>query len=79
MQETDKYCSNLRFNIFKKEIKPNEKAVFETILESPVGFGEHLREGALLTIKEGLNVVGKAIVLEVFGYYDEVKDVGKFD
>ncbi len=65
MQETGDYCSNLRFNIFKKEIKQGQKVVFETILESPVGFGEHLREGALFIIKEGLDTVGKGILLEV--------------
>jgi translation elongation factor EF-Tu-like GTPase len=69
MQETGNYSSNLRFNIFEKEVTPGQKVVFETILESPVGFGEHLREGALFTIKEGLDVVGKAILLEVIGYY----------
>lgn len=73
MQETGNYSSNIRFNIFKKEIKQGQKAVFETILESPVGFGEHLREGALFTIKEGLDTIGKAILLEVIGYYEEVK------
>lgn len=73
MQETGNYCSNLRFNIFKKEIKQGQKVVFETILESPVGFGEHLREGTLLIIKEGLDTIGKAILLEVIGYFDEVK------
>lgn len=65
MHETGDYCSNLRFNIFKKEIKQGQKVVFETILESPVGFGEHLCEGALFIIKEGLDTIGKGILLEV--------------
>ena len=73
MEETGNYSSNLRFNIFKKEIKQNQKAVFETILESPVGFDEHLREGALFIIKDGLDTIGKAILLEVVGYYDGVR------
>lgn len=70
LDETGNYSSNLRFNIFNKEIKQGEKVVFETILESPVGFGENLREGALFTIKEGLDIVGKAILLEVVGYFE---------
>ena len=73
MQETGNYCSTIRFNIFEKEFKKGERVVFETILEAPVGFGEHLREGALLIIKEGRDEVGRAIVLEILGYYDEVK------
>ena len=73
MQETGKYCSNLRFNVLNREIKKGEKVVFETILEAPVGFGEHLREGAMLIIKEGLDEAGKAIVLEILGYYNEAK------
>ncbi len=71
MEETGHYSSHLRFNLFKKEVKQHQKVVFETILESPVGFGEHLREGALLIIKEGLDIVGKAILLEVIGYFDQ--------
>jgi len=73
MEETGNYSSNLRFNVFEKEMKQNQKVVFETILESPVGFGEYLREGSLFIIKEGLDVVGKAILLEVIGYYQENK------
>ena len=50
MEETGNYSSILRFNIFKKEVKQGQQIVFETILESPVGFGEHLREGARCTL-----------------------------
>ena len=73
MEETGKYSSNLRFNLFKKEITPGQKTVFETILESPVGFGHHLKEGALFTIKDGLDIIGKAVLVEVIGYLDELK------
>lgn len=63
-----KYCTTCKFDLFKKEIKQGEKVVFDTILEAPKGFGHHLKEGTLLTIKEGLDVVGKAIVLDIIGY-----------
>jgi translation elongation factor EF-Tu-like GTPase len=69
MEETGTYSSNLKFDIFKKEILPHQKIVREVLLESPAGFGEYLREGALFTVKEGLDIVGKAILLEVIGYF----------
>ncbi len=75
MKETGQYCSNMRINVLNKEIKPGEKVVFETIMEAPVGFGEHLREGSLLILKEGLDDAGKAIVLEILGYYDDSKKI----
>lgn len=71
MEETGTYSSNLIFDIFKKEILPKQKVVREVLLESPAGFGEYLREGALFTVKEGLDIVGKAILLEVIGYLGE--------
>lgn len=63
-----KYCTTCRFNLLKKEIKQGDKIVFDTILEAPKGFEHHLKEGTLLTIREGLDLVGKAIVLEIIGY-----------
>src|ERR1039457_2136005 len=63
-----KYCTTCKFDLFKREIKHGEKIVFDTILEAPKGFGHHLKEGTLLTIREGLDIVGKAIVLEIIGY-----------
>jgi len=67
-----KYCTVCKFDVFKKEIKQGDKIVFETILEAPKGFGHRLKEGALLTIREGLDVVGKAIVLDIIGYQKEI-------
>jgi hypothetical protein len=70
---TTKYCTVCKFDILRKEIKQGEKAVFDTILEAPKGFGEQLKEGTLLTIKDGLDIIGKAIVLDIIGYNEELQ------
>lgn len=67
-----KYCTTCKFDLLKTEVKQGEKSVFDTIIESPGGFGHHLREGTLITIREGLDIVGKAIVLEIKGYAGEL-------
>jgi translation elongation factor EF-Tu-like GTPase len=59
------YCSVIRFELFKKEVMPGDQVVVPAVLEAPVGFGKKLRPGVLLTIKDGLDEVGKAIVLEI--------------
>ena len=63
-----KYCTTCKFDILNKEIKQGEKVVLDTLLEAPKGFGHHLKEGTLLTIREGLEIIGKAIILEIEGY-----------
>jgi translation elongation factor EF-Tu-like GTPase len=68
IKESRSYCTNLRLDQFKKEILFGEQIVLPVVLESPVGYGKHLKAGALLTIKDGLDLVGKAIVLEINGY-----------
>lgn len=65
LNETGNYSSIARFNLLDKEIKKGDKLIFDTIIDSPVGFGKHLHEGALLTVKNGLDEIGKAIVLDI--------------
>jgi hypothetical protein len=60
-----RYCSNIRLDQFKQDIGYGDQVVMPAVIEAPVGFGKHLKTGALLTIKDGLDEVGKAIVLEI--------------
>ncbi|HEV7231162.1 MAG TPA: hypothetical protein VGO45_07535 [Bacteroidia bacterium] len=68
IRESGSYCSNIRLDQFRQEIKPGDQVVIQAVLEAPVGYGKHLKAGTLLTIKDGLDLVGKAIVLEIVGY-----------
>jgi hypothetical protein len=42
--------------------------VITAVLFAPHGFGEHLKEGCLITLRNGLTIEAKAIVLEIVGY-----------
>jgi hypothetical protein len=66
--ESGSYCSNIRFDQFKQEINFGDQIVIQAVLEAPVGYGKYLKAGTLLHIKDGLDLVGKAIVLEIVGY-----------
>lgn len=69
MKETGNFFTTFRMDVLKKEIGPGENAVVTGILEAPAGYGEHLREGSLLSLRNGLDEEGRAIVLEVIGYH----------
>ncbi len=69
--EAGSYCTNMRIEEFKKEINAGEAVVITAVLESPVGYGKHLKPGVLLRIRDGLDDVGKAIILEIIGYEKE--------
>ena len=71
MEQAKGFFTSIRMDIFKKEIEPGEDIVMNAIIESPVGFGEHLKEGALLFIRNGLDEEGRALILEILGYADE--------
>ncbi|MEW6468035.1 MAG: hypothetical protein AB1458_03880 [Bacteroidota bacterium] len=71
LKESGNYCTTLRADIVKKEIEPGDDVVMNAILEAPKGFGEHLKEGAVLSVRNGLDEVGRALVLEIIGYLDE--------
>jgi translation elongation factor EF-Tu-like GTPase len=68
IREAGSYCTTIRIEEFKKEILAGESVVITAVLESPVGYGKHLKPGVLLRICDGLDDVGKAIVLEIIGY-----------
>ena len=59
------YCTECQIDNIPVEIKTGDKAVLDAVLRSPVGFGEHLREGVMLNLRNGVELVGKAIVLEI--------------
>ena len=73
MKETGNFFTTVRMDILKKEIAPDDDVVMNVILESPAGFGEYLKEGALLSIRNGLEEEGRAIVLQILEYMDEVQ------
>jgi hypothetical protein len=60
-----RYSSVIRFELYKKEIIMGDQVVIPAVLEAPVGFGKHLKPGVLMTIKDGLDEIGKAILLEI--------------
>jgi len=62
---TGKYSSLLRLNLLNQEILPGGKEVVSVLLESPAGFGEALKVGVLLTIKDGITPMGKGVILEI--------------
>lgn len=63
-----KYCTECQMELYKKSIEPGKNAVVNAVLYAPHGFGEHLKEGSLVTLKNGLDIEAKAVVLEIIGY-----------
>ncbi len=60
------YCTECQIELYKKPIEPGESLVLNAVLFAPHGFGEHLKEGSLLTLRNGLDIEAKAVVLEIF-------------
>jgi len=60
-----KYCTECQMDNIKEVINPGGKVVLDVLLLAPVGYGHNLVEGALLDLKDGIRLVGKAIVLEI--------------
>ena len=63
-----RYCTECQIELYKKPVEPGKNAVINAVLYAPHGFGEHLKEGCLVTLKNGLNIEAKAVVLEILGY-----------
>ena len=68
IKESKGYSTECQMELWKKPLEQNESRVIKAVLFAPHGFGEHLKQGALLTLKSGLTVEAKAIVLEIIGY-----------
>ena len=62
------YSSELQVQLYKKPIEPGKSEVLNAVLVNPLGFGDHLKEGSLMTLKNGLDTEAKAMVLEIVGY-----------
>jgi hypothetical protein len=62
------YASECQIDLFKKPIAPGTTEVLNAVFLSPVGFGEHLKQGSLVTLRNGLDIEAKAVVLEIVGY-----------
>ncbi len=62
------YSTECQIELYKKPIEQGQTAVLNAVLYAPVGFGEHLREGSLVTLQNGTDIEAKAVVLEIVGY-----------
>lgn len=62
------YCTECQFELYKKPIEPGQSVVVNAVLFAPHGFGEHLKQGSLVTLRNGLEIEAKAVVVEIIGY-----------
>lgn len=60
-----RYCTECQIELIKKPLEPGENIVVKAVLLAPHGFGVHLKEGSLLTLRNGLDIEAKALVLEI--------------
>jgi hypothetical protein len=68
IQGAGKYCTECQIELFKKPIEVGDSVVLNAVLYAPHGYGEHLITGSLLTLRNGLDIEAKAVVLEILGY-----------
>ncbi len=68
LQGAGKYCTECQINLFKKPIEPNKSEIINAVLFSPQGYGDKLITGSLLTLRNGVDIEAKAVVLEIIGY-----------
>ncbi len=62
------YGTECQIEFYKKPLEQNESRVINAVLFAPHGFAEHLKQGSLLTLRNGLDIEAKAVVLEILGY-----------
>ncbi len=62
------YSTECQIELYKKPIEPGESVVLSAVLFAPHGFGEHLKQGSLVTLRNGTDIEAKALVLEIIGY-----------
>ena len=62
------YSTECQIELYKKAIEPGQSLVLNAVLYAPHGFGEHLKQGSLVTLRNGLDIEAKAVVLEIVGY-----------
>ena len=59
------YSTECQIEFYKKSLDQGESRVINAVLFAPHGYGEHLKQGSLLTLCNGLDVEAKAVVLEI--------------
>jgi hypothetical protein len=62
------YSTECQIELYKKPIEHGESVVLNAVLFAPHGFGHHLKQGSLVTLRNGLDIEAKAVVLEIVGY-----------
>ncbi len=62
------YCTECQIELYKKPIEQGQSVVLNAVLYAPHGYGEHLKQGSLLTLRNGIEIEAKAVVLEIIGY-----------
>lgn len=65
LAEAGGYCTECQIELIKTSLEPGENCVIKAVLFAPHGFGEHLKTGVILTLKNGLDTEAKALVLEI--------------
>lgn len=68
VQGVKNYCTECQIELYKKPLEPGQSMVLKALLYAPHGFGEHLKQGSLLTLRNGITTEAKAMVLEINGY-----------
>lgn len=62
------YSSECQIELYKKPIEQGQSEVVKAVLFAPHGFGEHLKQGSLVTLRNGIDIEAKGLVLEIVGY-----------
>lgn len=68
VQGVKNYCTTCQIELYKKPLEQGQSSVLNAVLFAPHGFGTHLKQGSLLTLRNGVTTEAKALVLEILGY-----------
>lgn len=63
--EVGSYCTECQIELIKNPLELGENCVIRAVLFAPHGFGEYLKTGVVLILKNGLDIEAKALVLEI--------------
>ena len=65
IKEAKSYCTECQIEFYKTPLESGESRVINAVLYAPHGYGEHLNQGSLLTLRNGINIEATAMVLEI--------------
>ena len=68
IKESKSYNTECQIEFYKKPLEQGESRVINAVLFAPHGYGEHLKQGSLLTLRNGTEIEAKAVVLEILDY-----------